>query len=119
MKAWFLFLLGSLAYFLVRYGDDKKKMSKMVADFDLGYWWRHNWNELVVMAIFDLAMVLVLFDPETGIDLTQISWIPPYLTFPVKVVGAFLIGYGGGYSMYTLFKKKEKFLRKNATAGKG
>ena len=109
MKSWFLFILGSLAYFLVRYGDDKKKLSKMIADFNIGYWWKDNWNELLVIAIFDLAAVLILFDPETAIDITKIEWMPSYLILPVKLVGAFLFGYGGGWSVYNIFRKKVKY----------
>jgi len=113
MKAWFLFILGSLAYFLVRYGDDKKKLSKMIADFDLRYWWRDNWNELLVVAIFDLAAVMILFDPETAIDITKIEAIPSWLILPIKLVGAFILGYGGGWSVYGIFRKKAKYVLDN------
>jgi hypothetical protein len=114
MKAWFLFILGSVAYFLVRYGNEKKTLTKMAKDFDINYWLADNWNELLVIFIFDLAAVIILFDPVTAIDLTKIEWFPVYLALPAKLVGSFLVGYGGGWGIYSVFNKKVKYELKKA-----
>lgn len=105
MKEWFLFFLGTLAYFLWIYNSRKDKSS----DFSFKFWFKDNWNELLFTFVFDLAAVLILLDPETHIDLTKIEWFPAWLVLPFRLVGSFLIGYGGGWAIYLVFKKKAKY----------
>jgi hypothetical protein len=104
MKAWILFFLGSIAYFLYRFTTRRTK-----ADFDFKFWMKDNWPELLLTFIFDFAAVLILLDPETNIDITKIEWMPSWLFLPFRLVGAFLTGYGGGWAIYSIFKKKVKY----------
>ena len=105
MKAWILFFLGTLGYFLYRYINRKEKAT----DFTFKFWIKDNWPELLLTFIFDLAAVIILLDPDTKIDLTKIEWFPKWLTMPVSLAGSFLIGYGGGWAIYTIFKRKVKY----------
>ena len=102
MKSWVLFFLGTFAYFLNRYNSRKNRKE----GFDFSYWLKDNWPELLFTFIFDLALVMIALDPDTNIDITKISWIPEWLTFPAKLLVSFGIGYGGGYAIYMAFKSK-------------
>jgi len=101
-----MFILGTLAYFLQRYSNRKVKDS-----FDFKFWLKDNWNELLLAFIFDLAAMIILLDPDTAIDITKIEWMPAFLMLPVKLVGSFLIGYGGGLAVYSIFRKKVEYIK--------
>ena len=102
MKYWFMFLLGTLAYFVRKYIYRSKK----TVAFDLKYWALDNWPELLFAFIFDLAAMIILLDPETAIDLNTLQWVPEGMVLPAKLVLSFVIGYGGAYGIYSTFKKK-------------
>lgn len=103
MKAWFLFFLGTLAYFLVRYINRKEKRP----DFTLSFWIKDNWQELILAFIFDLAAMLIILDPNTAIDLTKLfSSLPADIVVSSTLVLSFVIGYGGGWGVYAMIKKK-------------
>lgn len=105
MKAWILFFLGTLAYFLYKYITRKDKR----LDFSPVFWLKDNWPELAFSFVFDLAVMLIFMDEGTKIDLTKIAWFPVWLALPVKLCGAFAIGYGGGFAIYTIVQKKTKY----------
>jgi hypothetical protein len=105
MKAWILFFLGTLAFFLYKYLTRKDKSTKLSPIF----WWRDNYPELLFSFVIDLAVMLIFIDPETKVDLSQIAWFPKWLVLPVKLAGSFLIGYGGGVAVYNIFKRKVKY----------
>lgn len=113
MKSWVLFFLGTLAYFLSRYINRRKKN----IDFDFNFWLKDNWPELTFAFIIDLAMVLIALDPDTNIDITGISWIPEWLTFPVKLLVSFGIGFGGGAGVYAAFRNKTNKALKDFSRG--
>lgn len=110
MKAWFLFFLGTLAYFFDRYLNRKDK-NKPVS---LVFWLKDNWQELAFAFIIDLAIVIVVLDPHTTIDITKIAWLPDWLGFSVNLILSFFVGYGGGLIVYSAFKKKAKYTLKNS-----
>jgi len=105
MKAWFLFFIGTLAYFLYKYINRGSKQSS----FSIVFWLKDNWPELVLSFLFDLAAVLILLDPNTAIDLAKITWMPAWLSFSAELFGAFFFGFGGGVIIYAVFKKKIKY----------
>jgi hypothetical protein len=37
--------------------------------------------------------------------------MPAFLMLPVKLVGSFLIGYGGGLAVYSIFRKKVEYIQ--------
>ena len=102
MKYWFLFLLGTLAYFVRKYIFRSKK----TVGFSPKYWAKNNWPELLFAFIFDLAAMIILLDPETSIDLNTLQWVPAGMILPAKMIMSFVIGYGGAYGIYQVFKKK-------------
>jgi hypothetical protein len=104
VKPWLLFFLGTLAYFLYIYINRSSKDKP-----SLSFWISDNWPELLFTFLFDLAAILILLDPETQIDVTKIEWFPAWLILPVKLVGSFLLGYGGGYAIYNLLKRKVRY----------
>lgn len=105
MKNWMLFFLGTLAYFLNRYLNRKVKIKEP----SLIYWGKDNWPELLFSLVFDLAIMFIFMDPETVIIIDKITWMPEWLILPTKLIGSFLIGYGGGLGVYKIFKKKVKY----------
>ena len=102
MKYWFLFLLGTLAYFVRKYIFRSKK----TVGFSFKFWLKDNWPELLFAFIFDLAAIIILLDPETSIDLNTLQWVPAGMILPAKMIMSFVIGYGGAYGIYQVFKKK-------------
>jgi hypothetical protein len=104
MKPWILFFIGTLAYFLYIYMNRSSKEKPSWT-----YWLKDNYPELLFTFLFDLAAILILLDPETKIDLTKIEWFPSFLVLPVRLVGSFLLGYGGGLAIYNLLKRKAKY----------
>ena len=112
MKSWVLFFLGTLAYFLYKYINRSSKQSTL----NIRFWIQDNWPELLFAFIFDLAAVLILLDPATAIDLTQVGWWPLWLSLPIQLVGPFFVGYGGGLVVYKLFKKKVQYSQTNNKA---
>lgn len=103
MKPWILFFIGTLAYFVYRYMDRSNKEKPSIS-----FWWEDNWPELLFTFLFDLAAILILLDPDTKIDLTKIEWFPSWLVLPVRLVGSFLLGFGGGLAIYEVFKRKAR-----------
>jgi hypothetical protein len=101
IKAWFLFFLGTLAFFLYKYINRSNKEA-----FSIKFWIQDNWPELLLTFTFDLAAVVVFLDNSTVIDLTKIEWFPAWLSLPVNLVAAFFMGYGGGAAIYKLLEKK-------------
>ena len=105
MKAWFLFFLGTLAYFLWKW----IKRSKKTVGFSIKFWLKDNWSELVLSFVVDFAMALVFLDKTPAIDFEQIAWIPVWLkSGAVLQLFAFFLGYGGGLIVYNMLKKKVK-----------
>jgi len=105
MKAWILFFIGTLAYFLYKYINRSKK----TIGFKLGFWIQDNWPELVLSFIVDFAMALVFLDKTPAVDFSQITWIPVWLKArAVLQLFAFFLGYGGGLIVYNILKKKVK-----------
>jgi len=106
MKAWFLFLLGTLAYFDLRFIKRKDK-----SNFDLKFWLKDNWPELVFTFILDLIVMIILMDSETSVTEWLNSKIPLGLVLPSKLIFAALCGLGFGkigYEMINRTVKKKK-----------
>lgn len=111
IKAWLLFLLGTIAFFLYRYirRDDKSKA------LSVRYWIKDNWQEFLLCLIFDFAAMIVLLDNSTIVDLSKLwSFLPADVTVSTKLVLSFIIGYGGGWGIYNMLKKKVQYeIKKN------
>lgn len=105
MKAWLLFFLGTLAYFINRYNGRKNKLP----EFDLVFWIKDNWPELILTVIIDLAAMIILMDAGTAVDMsTFLSKLPIGIVLSGKLALSFACGFGLGAGVYQLFKKKCK-----------
>lgn len=109
-KAWILFFIGTLAYFLYKYISRSKK----TIGFSLMFWLKDNWPELVLAFVVDFAMALIFLDKTPAIDFSQVEWIPTWLKARAALqLFAFFLGYGGGSIVYNILKKKVKDVKTN------
>ena len=104
MKSWILFLLGTLAYFLIRYVNRTDK----VKDFNLKFWIKDNWPELSVAVILDIAVMIILMDENTNITAWLSTYLPAGIVVSAKLALSLACGLGLGAGVYELFKKKLK-----------
>lgn len=102
MKAWFLFLLGTLAYFLIRYANRTDK----VKEFNFRFWIKDNWPELLTAFILDTAVMIILMDENTDITGWLLTFLPVGVVVSAKLIAGLGCGLGLGAGVYALFKKK-------------
>jgi hypothetical protein len=107
MKAWILFLLGTVGYFIIRLEGRTDKSKKL----DFNFWIADNWIQLAGAFILDLIAMILLTD--TSIDLT--IWLGKYV--PDGLVSLTMLaipagcGLGLGWGAYEFIKL---FLKKKA-----
>jgi len=104
MKAWILFILGSLAYFLIRYSKRRNKL----ADFDFKFWLKDNWPELSVILILDIAVMIIFMDAGTNITEWLTTFLPAGIAVSTTLVAALACGLGLGKGIYEAFRRKLK-----------
>ncbi len=104
MKAWFLFFLGTLAYFLIRYTNRRDKEPK----FSFRFWVRDNWVQMAIALILDLAAMIILLDSGTNLTEWLRTFLPPGVVISAELVIALGCGLGLGAGAYETFKKKLK-----------
>lgn len=104
MKAWLLFIIGTLAYFLIRYTGREDKRP----DFDLGFWFKDNWAELLVTLLLDVAVMIIFMDNNTDITVWLSKFLPEGIIVSAKLVTALGCGLGLGAGIYAIFHKKLK-----------
>jgi len=104
MKAWTLFILGSLAYLLIRYSHRTDKTE----GFKFIFWFKNNWDKLSAILVLDIALMIIFMD--AGTNLTE--WLATFLPFGIavsaKLVAALACGMGLGKGVYEVFRKKLK-----------
>jgi hypothetical protein len=103
MKAWLLFLLGTLAYFDLRFMKRKDKTS-----FDVKFWIKDNWPELLFTFIIDLIAMIILMDADTNITAWLTTKLPDGLVLPAKLLSAAACGLGLGYIGYEFVQRTIK-----------
>ena len=103
MKAWLLFLLGTIAYFDLRFINRKDK-----SVFDIKFWFKDNWPELLFTFILDLIAMIILMDSDTNITAWLIRILPDGLVLPAKLLFAALCGLGFGHLGYEMIQKTLK-----------
>ena len=104
MTAWLLFIIGTLAYFLIRYNGRENKAPSL----DLGFWFKDNWSELTVALLLDLAVMIILMQNDTNITDWLNKYLPEGVTLSAKLVGSLACGLGLGAAIYAIFSKKVK-----------
>jgi len=102
MKAWLLFILGTFAYFLIRYANRTDKTK----EFNLKFWLKDNWPEMSVALILDVAVMIILMDADTNITQWLSTFLPPGIVVSAKLAAGLFCGLGLGAGIYEVFKKK-------------
>lgn len=101
MKAWILFFIGTLAYFIYKYINRSSKTPR-----SLKIWFNENWARLTWAFLLDLSAMLIIMDSGTKIDLSALMVKIPWIVLPGKLVLASLVGYGFGVLGYSFAKKR-------------
>ena len=104
MKTWLLFILGTFAYFLIRYTKRRDK----APGFSFKFWIRDNRPELTVALILDVAAMIILMDADTSITEWLKTFLPAGVAVSAKLLAALACGLGLGAGAYEVFKKKLK-----------
>ena len=104
MKAWLLFILGSIAYFIIRYLDRTDKTT----DLDIKFWFKHNGLQFVLALILNIAAMVIFMDSDMDITEWLKSFLPTGVIVPIKLLVGFGCGLGLGKGVYELFKEKFK-----------
>ena len=103
MINWILNIIGMLIYFIQRYAGRRNKTK-----FSFRFWINDNWPELVTSILFNVALMLLLMQPETNINIDD--WlkdnVPFALQIAIKPLFSLLLGLGLSAFLYGMFKKK-------------
>ena len=105
MITWILNTIGILIYFISKYANRRN-----ATKFSFKFWFGDNWPELVSTILLNVALMLLLLQPETSIDID--SWlaanVPFGLHIAIKPLFAFLLGLGLSSFLYRMFRNKIK-----------
>ena len=105
MVNWILNIIGMLIYFIQRYAGRRNKTK-----FNFKFWLNDNWPELVTSVLFNVALMLLLMQPETNINIDD--WlkanVPFALQIAIKPLFSLLLGLGLSALLYGMFKKKTR-----------
>ena len=104
---WTLAGLGLIFTFARMYGSRKKK-----DNFDLKFWIRDNWPELVQSTALLIALMMILVSDEAIIDIQPIldRWTGHSVVLPTKQVLSLLLGWGITEIIYFTNKKKKQWV---------
>ena len=105
MINWILNLIGICIYFLSKYANRTHK-----AKFNVKFWFKDNAPELLSTLLLNIALMLLLMQPETNINIDELikENIPFALQIAVKPLFSFLLGLGLSAFLYKMFKSKVK-----------
>jgi hypothetical protein len=105
MINWILNIIGMLIYFIQRYAGRRNKTK-----FSFRFWLNDNWPELITSILFNVALMLLLMQPETNINIDD--WlkenIPFQLQIATKPLFSLLLGIGLSALIYKMYRKKTK-----------
>jgi hypothetical protein len=105
MLNWILNLLGISIYFLNRFSNRTNKTK-----FKFSFWFNDNWNELLSTLLINIALMLLLMQPETNINIDELiaQHVPFALQVAIKPLFSFLLGLGLSSAFYSIFRRKLK-----------
>ena len=106
MKNWVLFILGTIAFFIIRYEGRTDKSKEP----DLIFWFKDNWAQLSAGLILDIIAMMLFTDPKIDISGWLIKFIPEGLVSlaVLAIPAACGLGLGwGAYEFVKLFLKKK------------
>lgn len=95
-------ILGIAICFLTKYQNRTEKDK----GFSLSYWIKDNWVELVIIGLFDAAMVLLVMTGDIELNVTQ--FVPEWVANVGGLTISFLLGLGLAAGIYEIIKTKIK-----------
>lgn len=107
MKAWLLFLLGTVGYFIIRYEGRTDKSKEL----DINFWIADNWIQLAGAFILDLIAMILFTDSNINLTLWLSMYIPEGLVSLAILAIPAACGLGLGWGAYEFIKL---FLKKKA-----
>lgn len=103
MMNWILALVGLAIYFVVRYSGRKNRTK-----FNVRFWLKDNWPEILVSILATFAFLVILLDPEAEIDLAALLKDVPFVkSLPTAKLVSLAVGYLNSWLFYTIFKMKK------------
>ena len=105
MVNWILNLIGVMIYFINKFANRKNKTK-----WNGRFWLNDNWPELATTLLINIALMLLLMQPETNINIDE--WlkanVPFALQIAIKPLFSLLLGLGLSAFLYGMFKKKTR-----------
>ena len=105
MVNWILNTIGILVYFITKYANRTYKTR-----FSFKFWLKDNWPELSTTLLINIALMLLLMQPETNINIDDFlkENVPFALQIAIKPLFSLLLGLGLSAFLYGMFKKKTR-----------
>ena len=105
-------LLGLYVTFIRKYLARRDKTKNL----SISYWFKDNWQELSQSLAFFIAIMLILVQKETIINLDQWfndKFFSGEFQLPAKEILAFVIGWAINEIVYVMNRKKRAWVEKN------
>lgn len=95
-------ILGVLIFFFVKLSGRKNRETPL----SIKYWFKDNWEQLIAIALFDIALMLLVFQGGLQFNFEKIA---PMLPDGVQLAGdsalCFLVGLFFAWGVYAGYKK--------------
>jgi hypothetical protein len=103
MINWILAAVGLAIYFLVRYKARRNKNK-----FNLKFWLKDNWPEVVISLLATFAFMIIMTDENAELDFTEMLANVPFVkSLPADKLVSLAVGYLNSWLVYTIFKVKK------------
>lgn len=106
-----MMFLGIFINFLAKY-----RLKSNEDNFNVKYWFKDNWPELLQSTLFSTAIVFLFVHPDTTVNPEELyKWLQRFLPlpegviFPMNLFIPFIIGLTINNIVYWYNKKKEKW----------
>ena len=103
MINWILAAIGLAIYFIGKYSKRKNKTK-----FNLRFWLKDNWPELITSILATIALLVIFLDEGAVFDFSSIFEGVPFIqALPTEKFVSLLIGYLNSFIFYNLMKFKK------------
>lgn len=94
-------IIGILIFFLTKFATRKDKDAPVSASF----WLKDNWEQLIAVALFDVALMLLVFTGGLQLSFEKLTVIPAWLQVTGDGAVCFAVGAFIAWAAYTGYKK--------------